>query len=551
MGQRPFSPPFYCYTVASWSTKFGNRYLEERELMKARFLTFLLWLTVGSVGLSACNGQPAVTEPPPETADTSVEMVETEAATAVASPTTPHAEPIDDGDVIDVMYTLSDDPPARVRDALARVVATNDQRFIPVLIELYRFNQLGLVGTFPREEYIDALESLTGQTFGLSWPAWVEWYGHTDLEPPPGFASWKGRKLVLIDPGFGEFLRSDHPSRIRIEEIQWGGVVVDGIPALDNPAMLTAAEADYLDSGDAVFGIYINGEARAYPLRILDWHEMANDVVGGVPVSLAYCTLCGAAIAYDGRGPDGTTYTFSSSGFLYRSNKLMYDRQTRTLWNQLTGEPVLGRLADQEDLLLNLLPVVLTTWAEWQTRHPDTLVVDVNTGFARDYRAGAAYGDYFSAAETMFPVWQRSDLLDTKEQIYAVRIDGIPKAYPIQALIEAAVLNDGIIMGDGSETAVVLIAPRDQILIDGQSRRAGSVSYSPGAEVRAYERGSHTFSSGPDDQTLLDENGRVWQIGEEALTGPDEETLARLDGHLAYWFGWFAFFPNSQVYLQP
>jgi hypothetical protein len=534
--------------------------------MKPNFLTFLLLVFVGGIGFVACSSQLVATESTPAMADTTTlpptpttEMMaetgmalemdnEAEMPTADPSPTINTNEPIRDDELTEIMYVLSDEPPARVRAALARIVATDDQRYIPVLIELYRFNQLGLVGSFPRQEYIDALESLTGQPLGLSWPAWVEWYGQTDLEPPPGFTTWKGRKLILIDPGFGEFLRSDHPSRIRVEEIQWGGVRVDGIPALDNPALLPADEADYLDPQDAVFGLYINGEARAYPLRILDWHEMANDVVGGVPVSLAYCTLCGAAIAFDGRGPDGRIYTFGSSGFLYRSNKLMYDRQTRTLWNQLTGEPVLGRLADQADLRLDLLPVVLTTWGEWLTHHPNSLVLDVRTDFSRDYRAGAAYGDYFAAEETMFPVWQRSELLDTKEQVYAVRIDGIPKAYPIQALVEATVLNDGVVMGDGSETAVVLIAPRDQILIDGQSRRAGSVTYSPGAEVRAYERGNHTFSPGPDENTLLDENGRVWQISEEALNSPDGERLARLDGHLAYWFGWFAFFPNSQVY---
>jgi hypothetical protein len=533
--------------------------------MKVKFPSILL-LSIVVIGLVACSGQPPITEPPPETAVATTPLAtptadmmaaaetEMENETEMAAvdpdpaPTVHTNEPIGEDELTEIMYVLSDEPPARIRAALARIVATNDQRYIPVLIELYRFNQLGLVGSFPRQEYIDALESLTGQPLGLSWPAWVEWYGQTDLAPPPGFTTWKGRKLILIDPGFGEFLRSDHPSRIRVEEIQWGGVRVDGIPALDNPAMLTADEADYLDPHDAVFGLSINGEARAYPLRILDWHEMANDLVGGVPVSLAYCTLCGAAIAFDGRGADGQTYTFGSSGFLYRSNKLMYDRQTRTLWNQLTGEPVLGPLAGQDDLRLALLAVVLTTWAEWQAQHPDSLVVDVNTGFSRDYRAGAAYGDYFAAEETMFPVWQRSDLLDTKEQIYAVRVDGIPKAYPIQALIAATVLNDGVILADGSETTVVLIAPRDQILIEGQSRRAGSVTYSPGTEVRAYERGDYLFTAGPDEQTLLDENGRVWQIGEAALTGPDGERLARLDGHLAYWFGWFAFFPNSQVY---
>ncbi len=160
-----------------------------------------------------------------------------------------------------------------------------------------------------------------------------------------------------------------------------GGVLVDGIPPLDNPKRLLAEAATYLEPTDLVFGISINGDARAYPLRIMDWHEMANEVIGGVPVSLAYCTLCGAAIAYDGRVAEGITYNFWTSGFLFRSNKLMYDRQTRTLWNQFTGKPVLGTLAGT-DLRLSILPLVLTDWASWQERNPHTTVLDIDTGYS-------------------------------------------------------------------------------------------------------------------------------------------------------------------------
>jgi hypothetical protein len=283
--------------------------------------------------------------------------------------------------------------------------------------------------------------------------------------------------LVRIDPRFGEFLQDSHPSNLRPEEIQWGGVVVDGIPALDNPSMLTADKATYLEAGDAVFGIALNGEARAYPLRILDWHEMANDVVGGVPVSLAYCTLCGAAIVYSGEAADGNTYTFGSSGFLYRSNKLMYDRQTRTLWNQLTGEPVLGQLVEA-DITLDLLPVVLSTWQEWQNQHPDTLVVDIETGFPRNYNAAAAYGNYFAAGNTMFPVAQRSSLLPPKSQIYALRVDGNPKAYPLQELVEETVVNDTI-----GTTNLVLVAPHDLVQVEGDNQYVGEVTYQAGAEL--------------------------------------------------------------------
>mgnify|MGYP001816515661 FL=1 len=192
---------------------------------------------------------------------------------------------------------------------------------------------------------------------------------------------------------------------------------------------------------------------------------------------------------------------------------------------------------------LDILPVVLTTWKEWRTQHPDTLVVDIDTGFNRDYRPGAAYGDYFAYEDTMFPVWQRSDLLQAKDQIYAVRINDTPRAYPIKVLADEKVVNDEL----GGQP-IVLVAPGKVIRTYGYSLRAGDVAYNAGSAVRAYARGEHTFEQGPDDQTLLDETGQSWQVTEAALLGPDGEELERLGGHLAYWFGWYAFFPNTSVY---
>lgn len=464
--------------------------------------------------------------------------------TATAERAAPRMESISDEEarslMFDLLYTRGAGP-----EALQRIVAARDARFTAVLIEMLRMRQIGIVPTdLDVQDYLAAIKAINEEDPGDDWFELIEWYGQTDLVPPPGFTSWKGQLLSPIDLRFAGFLNDEAPSRIRVEEIQWGGVRVDGIPALDQPAMVPAVAATYMNPDDAVFGLAFNGEARAYPLRILDWHEMANDVVGGVPVSLAYCTLCGAAVAFDGRIPDGRTLDFGSSGFLFRSNKLMYDRQTNTLWNQLTGEPVLGELADS-DLALEILPVVLTTWADWQAQHPDTLVLDIDTGFERNYAPGAAYGDYFAYDDTMFPVWQRSDLLAPKDQIFAIRIDELPKAYPIATLIDEQVVNDRL-----GETDVVLLAPQEIIEVQGESQRRGPVTYRAGSPVRAYERAAHTFAPGSEANTLVDEDGAIWQVTEEALLGPDGQALSRLGGHLAYWFGWYAFFPTTAVYGQ-
>ena len=218
--------------------------------------------------------------------------------------------------------------------------------------------------------------------------------------------------------------------------------------------------------------------------------------------------------------------TFGSSGFLYRSNKLMYDRQTDTLWHQLWGTPAFGPLVGS-GLQLERLPVTLTTWEAWYAEHPDTKVMAFDTGFARDYSVGAAYAEYFASPDTMFPVWRRSNLLPTKSWVFTQLVDGQPKAYPLSVLKDELVVNDTFA---GQELVV--------IHEDG------------GHAARAYERGGHTFTATDDSSTreLLDENGNRWQVTENGLVSASGEELARLPGHMAYWFGWFSFYPRTEIY---
>ena len=535
-----------------------------RSITRAVLTTLVALAALGA----ACTSGEADPDPTPTVAPAAeATSAPTAEATATATPTptstprpvptrTPHplpdasSAPIGDDEAAELMSTLSnpDATEDALRLALARIVHADDERFAAVLIELLWARDTRILPSgLDYLEYYDALEALTEAGVGPNRHYWVQWYGASDLEPPPGFTGWKGRLMSVIDEQFAEFLSDEHASAIRVEEILWGGVLVDSIPPLEFPNMLAPEDVTYLEPDEAVFGIAINGEAHAYPLRILDWHEMANIEVGGVPISLAYCTLCGAAIAYDDRGPDGVTYNFGTSGFLYRSNKLMYDRNTRTLWNQFTGEPVLGPLVGKldlegEPLRLDLLPVVLSTYQDWVERHPNTVVLDINTGFLRPYEQGAAYGHYFSVGETMFPVWLRNDELYTKDYVYGLRLGGARKAYPIDVLAEERVVNDVF-----NDRPIVLVTEK---AIDtlGYGRGVGPVLYPSGGEVRAFDRGERRFYPGPEDGTVVDATGVEWEVTEDALIGPTGERLARISGHLAFWFGWYAFFPETEVY---
>jgi len=230
-------------------------------------------------------------------------------------------------------------------DAGLRLLASRGKPdIVPALILSLRFRRND-------SDIFGAISGLIGKPV-KSWRDAMLWQEANPKNiPHPSFRKLKIEVLERIDPRFMQFLGGDRSKRenlkIRLEEIVWGGVKVDGIPSLDNPKLVAARDAGYVRDDDLVFGVEINGDARAYPLRIMGWHEMFNDVIGGVPVALAYCTLCGAGILFEtGEVHQGKTLVFGSSGFLYRSNKLMFDRQTNSLWNQFTGEPVSGPLKD-------------------------------------------------------------------------------------------------------------------------------------------------------------------------------------------------------------
>ena len=236
---------------------------------------------------------------------------------------------------------------------------------------------------------------------------------------------------------------------------------------------------------------------------------------------------------YSGSSARGGRRTFGTSGLLYRSNKLMYDRQTYTLWSNLTGEPVVGRLA-QSPLHLEILPATVTTWEEWRAAHPRTTVLKLDDSFGQRwgyaYRPGAADR---ARSGVSFPIWLKSDALKPRDEIYGLRIGPDARAYPVERVLRERVVNDRI-----GDVDVVLIG-------------------SPGSgAVRAYRRDGHTFSPGAGDRGLRDASGGGWRITEEALL-PDSQgspRLERVPGHLSLWFAWYGFFPHTGLYgaaLQP
>ncbi len=222
-------------------------------------------------------------------------------------------------------------------------------------------------------------------------------------------------------------------SIIPLGDIKDGGPPKDGIPAIDHPKFMAASKSR-IKNNSRILGVFHNGIAKAYPISILNYHEIVNDFFGKDPVVITYCPLCGSGIAFDAKIGDGAK-TFGVSGLLYNSDVLLYDRQTESLWSQLMSKSISGPMVGE---VLSMLPTENTTWGKWNEKHPNSSVLSYDTGFNRDYDKNP-YPNYESSTSVFFPVSDRNPLFHPKEYVLGVKINGKFKAYPFSELEKSKV----------------------------------------------------------------------------------------------------------------
>lgn len=222
---------------------------------------------------------------------------------------------------------------------------------------------------------------------------------------------------------------------INRDEVVAGGPPRDGIPAINHPRFVKAPQADFLKAGDRVYGIQFNGVVKAYPIKILNWHEIVNDWFGNDPLVITYCPLCGSGITFS-RSIAGEMRESGVSGLLYNSDVLLYDKQTESLWSQIMGKAISGPLKGTS---LEPVPMTLTTWQDWRDQHPETLVLSTETGFKRDYNRNP-YTGYEQTGRLMFPVSNENPAYHAKETVLGIEHNGQFKAYPFSELKKAGSL---------------------------------------------------------------------------------------------------------------
>lgn len=233
-----------------------------------------------------------------------------------------------------------------------------------------------------------------------------------------------GLFLLLFTTGF-----TLEPSLIPPEEILSGGPPKDGIPALLSPRFIAGGVVTFLSDADDVIGVVVNDVSKAYPVKILNWHEVVNDTIGGMPVAVTFCPLTQSALVF-GRMVDGEELTFGVSGRLYKSNVLMYDHATESLWSQLLKKAVTGPRAGAA---LTVYPSARRSWGRWKTLYPQTQVLSDETGHERDYTLDP-YSGYYRVGTIWFPVGKVRTDLSPKARILGVTVGQRTKAYPLDRL---------------------------------------------------------------------------------------------------------------------
>ena len=291
--------------------------------------------------------------------------------------------------------------------------------------------------------------------------------------------------LVLLGIGFSLFtlMYTNNTEKLVLPQIDAEGkdaaipiiqdVPRDAIPPLNSPEYESSLEAErWIQNDDIVLGVEFAGDARAYPIKIMNWHEIVNETIGGRKIVITYCPLCNSGIVFD-RYLGEQLLSFGNTGALYESAMVMYDRETESYWYQITGEALKGSLQGQR---LSILPSTMMLWKEWRTLHEDTKVLSLDTGYTRNYLGDPyrAYGNPDS--QPGFPVSIQDNRLLPKDQVVGITINGISKAYPIK-IVQGKVIRDIVsgqeveIVGDiaGRSAQVFLIKDGEQISIPSSS----------------------------------------------------------------------------------
>ena len=325
-----------------------------------------------------------------------------------------------------------------------------------------------------------------------------------------------------------------------------GGPPPDGIPPIDHPRFVSASEIDWLTAREPVIAVVLNGDARAYPLQIMTWHEIVNDTVGGVPISVTFCPLCNTAYAFVRPEVDGEITSLGTSGLLYNSNLVMYDRATSSLWPQALGEAAIGPLTGTT---LERIPARIVAWAEFREAFPGGDVLSRDTGFSRDYGENP-YPGYDDVDNPPFLFSGEVDgRLAAVERVLGVERGHDVVAFPYSRLKDAARAGAAAVDASVAGEPIVVIWKHGTVSALDATRIASSKDVGASAAFSRRVRGRTLDFTTRSGNIIDEQTSSTWNLFGTATSGPlDGAELRPVDAHDSFWFDWAAFHPETRVW---
>ncbi len=446
------------------------------------------------------------------------ETIATEPDLAVGGPGEEFLALTLDDKIADFLASPSSAKGASVAEAMGE---SGDPRYGAWLLDIYRLGRSTRIDSAAA----DAFEQLSGiDKVGQrtdDYRNYGNWVYNGGVDPGPGYREWKLGVYGSIDPEFATLL-GETPNDELLSQIQWGGVARGGIPELNQPERVPVSSADWMVDDELILAVEIEGQAVGYPVRILGHHELANDEIAGIPVSMVYCTLCRSGLLFDRRVGD-QVLDFQTSGLLIESNKIMVDVQTDTLWRHQTGIGLAGPLEGSE---LSQFPVLTTTWGEWIADNPDGEVLAIpkpifpedpgatpeQPAIAYSYEAGEAYRFYYEDPDVWFPVFDTPDIFELKDSVLGIEDGAASLAVQVDALV-----------ADGPQVFSV-----GELMI-------AAIPTSNGA--LAYDVSGSDLAAGPLDG--------IAEAGSERLRLDDGTEWERAAIPQLFWFAWFGQHPDT------
>ncbi|MCZ6474497.1 MAG: DUF3179 domain-containing protein [SAR324 cluster bacterium] len=363
--------------------------------------------------------------------------------------------------------------------------------------------------------------------------------------PLPALGQLRVSANQMVETWQHEWTRTDFSKKsVDLSEIMSGGPPRDGIPPIDNPKFVAPSEAaQWLDAEEPVLVYRHGGQVKAYPLQILIWHEIANDTVGGKPVVLTFCPLCNSILVFD-RNVDGRILDFGTTGKLRNSDLIMWDRQTESWWQQLTGEGIVGTYTGT---VLTFLPSALVSFATFRENFPKGMVLSKETGHNRDYGRNPYVG-YDNMRNTPFLMRSPVDgRLPAMERVVAVEFGGKARAYPFRELMKAGLVNDTL----GGTSYVVIFRKGTRSALDG--KRIGDSKDVGTAVVYSRSLDGRRLNFERKGGAVVDrETGSRWNILGRAVAGPLRGKRLKTLVHAQHFaFAWLAFRPQSEIWKAP